>query len=39
MSDKKPSRGFPGAVLKLLRAGDYQLTLTGRREINRISCG
>lgn len=34
MSDKKPSRGFPGAVLKLLRAGDYQLTVTGRREIN-----
>jgi NADPH-dependent ferric siderophore reductase len=34
MSDKKPSRGFPGAVLKLLRAGDYQLIVTGRREIN-----
>jgi NADPH-dependent ferric siderophore reductase len=32
MSDK-PSRGFSGAVLKLLRAGDYQLTVTGRREI------
>ena len=30
MSDKKPSRGFPGAVLKLLRAGDYELTVTGR---------
>jgi NADPH-dependent ferric siderophore reductase len=29
----KPSRGFQGAVLKLLRAGDYQLTVTGRREI------
>lgn len=33
MSDRKPSRGWNGAVLKLLRAGDYQLTLTGRREI------
>jgi NADPH-dependent ferric siderophore reductase len=33
MSDQKPSRGFQGAVLKLLRAGDYQLTVTGRREI------
>jgi NADPH-dependent ferric siderophore reductase len=32
MSDKMPSRGFQGAVLKLLRAGDYQLTVTGRRE-------
>jgi NADPH-dependent ferric siderophore reductase len=34
MSDKRPSRGFQGAVLKLLRAGDYQLTVTGRREIS-----
>ena len=25
MSDKMPSRGFHGAVLKLLRAGDYQV--------------
>lgn len=33
MSDKKPTRGFQGAVLKLLRAGDYQLTVTGRREV------
>jgi NADPH-dependent ferric siderophore reductase len=33
MSDNKPSRGFQGAVLKLLRAGDYQLTVTGRRKI------
>ncbi|MGE2692355.1 siderophore-interacting protein [Mycolicibacterium pulveris] len=33
MSDKKPTRGFQGAVLKLLRAGDYQLTVTGRRDI------
>jgi NADPH-dependent ferric siderophore reductase len=28
-----PSRGFQGAVLKLLRAGDDQLTVTGRREL------
>ncbi|OBF26338.1 NADPH-dependent ferric siderophore reductase [Mycobacterium sp. ACS1612] len=28
-----PSRGFQGAVLKLLRAGDYRLTVTGRREL------
>ncbi len=34
MSDTKPSRGLQGAVLKLLRAGDYQLTVTGRREIS-----
>jgi NADPH-dependent ferric siderophore reductase len=33
MADKKPSRGFSGAVLKLLRAGDYQMTVTGKREI------
>jgi NADPH-dependent ferric siderophore reductase len=34
MPDKKPTRGFQGAVLKMLRAGDYQLTVTGRREIS-----
>jgi hypothetical protein len=34
MSDKTPSRGFQGAVLKLLRAGDYQLAVTGRRELS-----
>jgi NADPH-dependent ferric siderophore reductase len=34
MSDKVPSRGFQGAVLKLLRASDYQLTVTGRREVS-----
>ncbi|MGV0775167.1 siderophore-interacting protein [Mycolicibacterium elephantis] len=33
MSDKKPTRGFQGAVLKLLRAGDYQLTVIGRRAV------
>jgi NADPH-dependent ferric siderophore reductase len=34
MTELKPSRGWQGAVLKLLRAGDYQLTVTGRREIS-----
>jgi hypothetical protein len=33
MPDKMPSRGFQGAVLKLLRAADYRLTVTGRREL------
>ncbi len=34
MSEHKASRGFAGAVLKLLRAGDYRLTVTGREEIS-----
>lgn len=34
MSEKKPTRGFQGAVLKLLRAGDYTLTVTGKRQIS-----
>src|ERR1700754_3014043 len=34
MSDSKLSRGFPGAVLKLLGAGDYTLTVTGRRALS-----
>lgn len=34
MTDLKRSRGWTGAVLKLMRAGDYQLTVTGRREIS-----
>ena len=33
MTELKPSRGWQGAVLKLMRAGDYRLTVTGRREI------
>lgn len=33
MSDTRQSRGFAGAVLKLLRAGDYELTVTGRTEV------
>lgn len=35
MSDKTPTRRFSGAVLKLLRAGDYQLTVTGCRELSQ----
>jgi hypothetical protein len=34
MSDTRLLRGFQGAVLELLRAGDYQLTVTGRRELS-----
>ena len=34
MSDKVPLRGFQGAVLKPLRASDYQVTVTGRRELS-----
>lgn len=34
MTEQATSRGFAGAVLKLLRAGDYRLTVTGRREIS-----
>lgn len=33
MSDQKPSRGLSGALVKLWRGGDYQLTVTGRTEI------
>ncbi len=34
MTELRPSRGWQGAVLKLMRAGDYRLTVTGRREIS-----
>jgi hypothetical protein len=34
-----PSRGFQGVVLKLLRAGDYRLTVAGCRELTRTTCG
>lgn len=34
MTDPKHARGWQGAVLKLLRAGDYRLTVTGRSEIS-----
>ncbi|OBA58191.1 NADPH-dependent ferric siderophore reductase [Mycobacterium sp. 1100029.7] len=33
-SETKTSRGWAGAVLKLMGAGDYRLTVTGRSEIN-----
>ncbi|MBA0047350.1 siderophore-interacting protein [Mycobacteroides sp. LB1] len=29
----QPTRGWQGTVLKMFRAGDYQLTLTARREL------
>jgi NADPH-dependent ferric siderophore reductase len=34
MTEHRPSRGWAGAVLKLMRAGDYRLTVTRRREIS-----
>jgi hypothetical protein len=34
MGDQKVTRGWQGTVLKLLGAGDYRLTVTGRREIS-----
>lgn len=30
MANEKPSRGFTGAMVKLWRGGDYELTVTGR---------
>lgn len=33
MTEPKASRGWSGALLKLMGAGDYRLTVTGRREI------
>jgi NADPH-dependent ferric siderophore reductase len=33
MSEQKASRGFAGAMVKLWRGGDYELTVTGRTEI------
>jgi NADPH-dependent ferric siderophore reductase len=33
MSDQKPSCGLSGALVKLWRGGDYQLTVTGRTAI------
>lgn len=35
MTERKASRGWHGAVLALCRAGDYLLTVTGRREISQ----
>ena len=34
MTEHKASRGWQGAVLKLLGAGDYRLTVTGQRDIS-----
>ncbi len=34
MTDGKASRGLQGALVKLFRGGDYELTLTGRTEIS-----
>jgi len=34
MAMANPSRGWQGAVLKLMRAGDYELTVTGTRRIS-----
>jgi NADPH-dependent ferric siderophore reductase len=31
--DQKPSRGFSGALVKLWRGGDYEMTVTGRTEL------
>ena len=33
MSESKPSRGIQGALVKLWRGGDYELTVTGRTQI------
>lgn len=33
MSEQKPSRGLSGALVKLWRGGDYELTVTGRTQI------
>jgi NADPH-dependent ferric siderophore reductase len=33
MVEQKPSRGVTGALIKLWRGGEYQLTVTGRTEI------
>lgn len=34
MSDTKQSRGFAGAVLKLMRAGDYEMTVTATTQVS-----
>ena len=34
MAEQKPSRGIQGALVKLWRGGDYELTVTGRSEIS-----
>lgn len=37
MSEHKASRGWTGTVLTLMGAGEYRLTVTGRREIGPAS--
>lgn len=34
MGEQKPGRGWQGTVLKLFKAGDYELTVTGKAEIS-----
>ena len=34
MAEQKPSRGLSGALVKLWRGGDYELTVTGRTQIS-----
>jgi NADPH-dependent ferric siderophore reductase len=34
MAEQKPSRGLTGALVKLWRGGDYELTVTGRTQIS-----
>ncbi|MGD9619549.1 MAG: siderophore-interacting protein [Mycolicibacterium sp.] len=34
MTESKPSRGWQGTVLKMLRTGDYELTVAGARRIS-----
>lgn len=34
MTENRPTRGWQGTVLKLLRAGDYELSVTGTRRIS-----
>jgi NADPH-dependent ferric siderophore reductase len=35
MAEQKPSRGLTGALVKLWRGGDYELTVTARTELTR----
>ena len=39
MAEQKPSRGWQGAMLKLLRAGRLRLTVTGSARSARTTCG
>ena len=35
MTERKPSRGIQGALVKLWRGGDHELTVTGRTEVSQ----